>query len=160
MGILWYIIIFCLKQGTFSQIGFFKKINFFLIFFFQKISKKKFWYKKFFWKKLICEKTPSLSKKMMIYHKMPMSGVYENVFQTSEISILPSLSNELLFTLCLHTPSRISYKSWNFRVKIYRGWCKKNRTHSFWYSVLVIDITKIPFNAQFFVACEVTFVNC
>ena len=42
---------------------------------------------------------------MMIYHKMPMSGVYENVFQTSEISILPSLSNELLFTLCLRTPS-------------------------------------------------------
>ena len=36
---------------------------------------------------------------------MPMSGVYENVFQTSEISILLSLRNELLFTLCVRTPS-------------------------------------------------------
>ena len=41
---------------------------------------------------------------------MPMSGVYENVFQTSEISILPSLSNELLFTLCLRTPSTMPIK--------------------------------------------------
>ena len=34
----------------------------------------------FFEKKLICEKVPSLSQKMMIYHKMSMYGVYENVF--------------------------------------------------------------------------------
>ena len=74
---------------------------------FLKKFQKKFWPKKIrnFFQNLICEKVPSFSQKMMIYHKMPMSGVYENVFQTSEISILPSLSNELLFTLCLCTPS-------------------------------------------------------
>ena len=33
-----------------------------------------------FSKKLICEKVRSLSQKMMIYHKMGMSGVYENIF--------------------------------------------------------------------------------
>ena len=33
---------------------------------------------------LICEKMPCLSQKMMINHKMSMSGVYENVFQISE----------------------------------------------------------------------------
>ena len=49
-------------------------------FFFQKSSQKNFDIKKYFWKKLICEKAPSLSQKMMIYHKMSMSGVYENVF--------------------------------------------------------------------------------
>ena len=39
---------------------------------------KKIWNKKnFFWKKLICEK-------VTIYHKMSMSWVYENVFQTPE----------------------------------------------------------------------------
>ena len=32
-------------------------------------------------KNLICV---NVSQKMMIYHKMSMSGVYENVFQTSE----------------------------------------------------------------------------
>ena len=38
--------------------------------------------KNFFLKKnLICV---NVSQKMMIYHKMSMSGVYENVFQTSE----------------------------------------------------------------------------
>ena len=40
--------------------------------------------KKKFWKKLICEKVLRLSQKMMIYHKISMSGVYKNVFQTSE----------------------------------------------------------------------------
>ena len=143
MGILWYIIIFWLKLGTFSQIRFWKKFliflgqNFFWNFFkkiffainrpkkqfkakknFSKNFKKNFWYKNFFWKKLICEKTPSLSKKMMIYHKMPMSGVYENVFQISEMSILPSLSNELLFTLCLRTPSNL-VNIWEFLPKIH-----------------------------------------
>ena len=130
MGILWYLIIFWLKPCIFSEIRFWKKIliflgqnffwNFFKKIFFaiyqpkkefkakKKISKnfkKIFWYKIIILKKLICKKTPSFSQKMMIYHKMPMSGVYENVFQTSEISILPSLSNELLFTLCLRAPS-------------------------------------------------------
>ena len=129
------VIIFWLKLGIFSQIRFWKKFLIFLgqIFFeifskkfffainqpkkefkankiFSKNFKKIFWYKNFFWKKLICEKTPSLSKKMMIYHKMPMSGVYENVFQTSEISILLSFRIELLFTLCVRTPS----KDWSF----------------------------------------------
>ena len=50
---------------------------------------KKFWKKKseknfFFWKKLICEKVTSFRQKMTIYHKMSMSWVYENVFQTPE----------------------------------------------------------------------------
>ena len=36
--------------------------------------------KNFFLKKLFCEKVPSLNPKMMIYQKMSMSGVYENVF--------------------------------------------------------------------------------
>ena len=45
-----------------------------------KKSEKKF----FFEKNLICEKVSSLSQKMMINHKMSMSRVYENVFQTSE----------------------------------------------------------------------------
>ena len=132
MGILWYIIIFWLKLGVFLQISFFQKkilyqkfflkffenfsfaLNSFLDWFMakKKISKKfqkKFWPKKIrnFFQNLICEKVPSFSQKMMIYYKMPMSGVYENMFQTSEISIFPSLSNELLFTLCLRTPSRI-----------------------------------------------------
>ena len=44
---------------------------------FEKNNNKKIF---FFEKKLICEKVPSLSQKMMIYHKMSMSGVYENVF--------------------------------------------------------------------------------
>ena len=129
MGILWYIIIFWLKLGTFSQIRFWKKFliflgqNFFWNFFekfffainqpkkefkakkkFQKISKKIFDIKKFFWKKLICKKTPSLSQKMMIYHKIPISGVYENVFETSQISILLSLRGELLITICVRIP--------------------------------------------------------
>ena len=47
---------------------------------FEKKSEKNFF---FFWKKLICEKVPRFSQKMMKYHKMSMSGVYENVFQTS-----------------------------------------------------------------------------
>ena len=105
MGILWYIIIFLLKLGVFSQISFFQKKflyqKFFLKFFeknffalnsflgwfmakkkFSKKFQKKFWPKKIrnFFQNLICEKVPSLSQKMMIYHKMPMSGVYENVF--------------------------------------------------------------------------------
>ena len=33
---------------------------------------------------MICEKLPCLSQKMMIYYKMAISGVYENVFQTSK----------------------------------------------------------------------------
>ena len=33
---------------------------------------------------MICGKVPCLSQKMMIYYKMAMSGVYENVFQTSK----------------------------------------------------------------------------
>ena len=75
------------------------------MFFYKLVFFKNIFYiKNFFWKKLICEKTPSLSKKMMIYHKMPMSGVYENVFQTSEISILLSLRIELLFTICVRIP--------------------------------------------------------
>ena len=49
---------------------------------------------------------PLLNQKMMIYHKMPMSGVYENVFQTSEISILLSLRIELLFTICVRIPCK------------------------------------------------------
>ena len=47
-------------------------------------GKKKIWkkksQKKFSWKKLICEKLPITSQKMMICHKTSMSGVYENVF--------------------------------------------------------------------------------
>ena len=54
-----------------------KKI--FLIFF-EKNRKKKF-FENCFEKKLICVK---VSQKMMLYHKMSMSRVYENVFQTSE----------------------------------------------------------------------------
>ena len=50
----------------------------------RKFSKqiKKFFEKKnkTFSKKLICGKVRSLSQKMMIYHKMGMSGVYENIF--------------------------------------------------------------------------------
>ena len=47
------------------------------------MEKKYFWKKKnkkkkFFWEKLFCEKVPILSQKMMIYHKMCMSEVYEN----------------------------------------------------------------------------------
>ena len=42
--------------------------------------KKKNNEKNFFLKKLFCEKVPSLNPKMMIYQKMSMSGVYENVF--------------------------------------------------------------------------------
>ena len=56
----------------------------------QKIAKnileKKHKKKIFFWKKLICEKIPSLSQKMIICHKMSLSGVYENVFEASEIN--------------------------------------------------------------------------
>ena len=50
--------------------------------FFLKKFQKKFWPKKIrnFFQNLICEKVPSFSQKMMIYHKMPMSGVYENIF--------------------------------------------------------------------------------
>ena len=47
--------------------------------FFEKKIRKKF----LFLKKPICEKVPCLRQKMMIYHKMSMSGVYENVFLTS-----------------------------------------------------------------------------
>ena len=51
---------------------------------FQRKTEKKIWKKNekknFFWKKLICEKLPKVSQKMMIYHKMYMSWVYENVF--------------------------------------------------------------------------------
>ena len=50
----------------------------------KKFSKKKSEKKFFFEKTLICEKVPSFSQKMIIYHKMSKSGVYENVFQTSE----------------------------------------------------------------------------
>ena len=35
---------------------------------------------------------------------MPMSGVYENVFYTPEISILLSLRGELLITICVRIP--------------------------------------------------------
>ena len=49
--------------------------NFFI--FLKKIGKKNFFLKK----KLLCVK---VSQKMMINHKMSMSRVYENVFQTSE----------------------------------------------------------------------------
>ena len=56
----------------------------------RKFSKKNFFEKIknkiFFWKKLIFEKIPSLSQKMIICHKMSMSGVYENVFEASEIN--------------------------------------------------------------------------
>ena len=48
--------------------------------FFEEKIRKKF----LFLKKPICEKVPCLRQKMMIYHKMSMSGVYENVFQISE----------------------------------------------------------------------------
>ena len=100
MGILWYIIIFLLKLSVFSQICLFQKkflyqkffaLNSFLGWFmaknfFSKKFQKIFWPKKIrnFFQNLICEKVPSFSQKMMIYHKMPMSGVYENVFETSE----------------------------------------------------------------------------
>ena len=115
----------------FHKLVFFKNIflyqNFFLKFFeifffalnsflgwfmakkiFLKKFQKKFWPKKIrnFFQNLICEKVPSFSQKMMIYHKMPMSGVYENVFQTSEISILLSLRIELLFTICVRIPCK------------------------------------------------------
>ena len=105
MPILWYIIIFCLKLGTFSQISFFQKIFFISKIFFEifwkfffalnsflgwfmgkknfsKKFQKKFWPKiiRIFFQNLICEKVTSLSQKMMIYHKMAMSGVYENIF--------------------------------------------------------------------------------
>ena len=50
----------------------------------QKNFFEKKYKKNFFWKKLICGKVPCLSQKMMIYYKMAMSGVYENVFQTSK----------------------------------------------------------------------------
>ena len=45
--------------------------------FFEKNREKNFFLKK----KLLCVK---VSQKMMINHKMSMSRVYENVFQTSE----------------------------------------------------------------------------
>ena len=48
--------------------------------FWKKNLKKKF----FFEKKLICEKVTSFRQKMTIYHKISMSWVYENVFQTPE----------------------------------------------------------------------------
>ena len=50
----------------------------------KKNFEKKIWKKNFFWKKLICEKVTSFRQKMTIYHKMSMSWVYENVFQTPE----------------------------------------------------------------------------
>ena len=53
---------------------------------------------------LICEKTPSLSQKMMIYHKKYMSGVYENVIEKSEIFVLLSLRDRLLLTICVRIP--------------------------------------------------------
>ena len=80
---------------------------------FQKISKNFFDIRKLFWKKLICKKTPSLSQKLMIYHKIPISGVYENVFETSQISILLSLRGELLITICVRIPCICMY--YNYR---------------------------------------------
>ena len=38
---------------------------------------------------------------------MDMSGVYENVFLTSEIFILLSLRTELRFTNCIRKPSTV-----------------------------------------------------
>ena len=49
-----------------------------------KIFLKKNQQKNFFEKNIICEKIAWLCQKMMIYHKMSLSGVYENVFETSE----------------------------------------------------------------------------
>ena len=37
-----------------------------------------------FFQNLIYEKVPSLRQKMMIFHKISRSGVYENVFRISE----------------------------------------------------------------------------
>ena len=101
------VIIFWLKPGIFSQIRLWKKFpiflgqNFFWNFFekiffainqpkkefkakkiFSKNFKKNFWYKNFFWKKLICEKTPSLSKKwwyVMVCVHFQSSISYESV---------------------------------------------------------------------------------
>ena len=40
----------------------------------------------------------------MVFRKNCMSGVYENVFETSEISLLLSLRDGLLFTICVRIP--------------------------------------------------------
>ena len=50
-----------------------------------------------------------------------MSGVYKNVFQTPEITVLLSLRAKLLITICIRTPSIIVliYNSKN-RVRIAR----------------------------------------
>ena len=87
---------------------------------FSKNFKKIFWYKKIFWKILICEKTPSLSQKMMIYHKKYMSGLYENLFEKSEIFVLLSLRDRLLLTICVRIPCRRKiHSNWhnnNFKI--------------------------------------------
>ena len=69
---------------------------------------------------LICEKTPSLSQKMMIYHKKYMSGVYENVFEKSEIFLLLSLRDRLLITICVRIPCIIHYsKVFQHNIRMY-----------------------------------------
>ena len=99
MYFLQNVIIFWLEQGIFSQIRFWKKFPIFLG-------------QNFFWKILICEKTPSLSQKMMIYHKKYMSGAYENVFEKSEIFVLLSLRDRLLLTICVRIPCRWPCFNW------------------------------------------------
>ena len=45
----------------------------------------------------------------MVFRKNCMSGVYENVFETSEISLLLSLRDGLLFTICVRIPCSILF---------------------------------------------------
>ena len=53
-----------------------------------------------------CEKLHSLSPKMMIYHKMSVSGVYNNVFQTTKnyssdakFAFQSSIKNESMYSI-------------------------------------------------------------
>ena len=73
---------------------------------FSKKFQKKFWPKKIgnFFQNLICEKIPCSSQKMMTFRKKYMSGVYENVFEKSEIFVLLSLRDRLLLTICVRIP--------------------------------------------------------
>ena len=126
MGILWYIIIFWLQLGIFSQIRFWKIIflyqKFFLkflkIFFFalnsflgwfmakkifSKKFQKKFWPKKIgiFFQNLICEKIPSFVKKWWYIIKSPCLE-YMKTYRVSNIEVcllkvIKNIENELVF---------------------------------------------------------------
>ena len=72
-----------------------------------------------------------------------MSGVYENMFQTSEISIFPSLSNELLFTLCLRSPSNsVTQRSAEYKFLYFVAQMIN-------YEILIIQYSVIPFTKHF-----------